>query len=162
MHWSYPKGCSRSLSWCYYRPEMTETAELCVGATFSQHSKQQKVTQTIPQLFCASESPLCACWWALHQFLLAQWANGTARPAFWYKRWVYASHVIRLFQNQPGMAVFVRLMTAWLREKHDYVHSCNHYASMLLSTRAGESKGNVRWQAKSSHLLTQGKAVRQW
>ncbi len=65
----------------------------------------------------------------------------------------FASHVISLSQNHPtAMAVFVRLMTAWLRERHEYVHSCNYYASVLLSARAGESKGNViRQKLSSSH-----------
>ncbi len=88
------KGWSRPSSW-WYGPKMTE-ALLCVGATFSQNSKWQKVAQTILHLFCVSQSSLCAVWWALHQFLLAvaQWANGPpgrARPAFWYKRWVCQS-----------------------------------------------------------------------
>lgn len=80
-------------SW-WYGPKMAEALELSVGATFSQHSKQQKVAQTILRLFCTSQSSLCACWWALHQFLLAQWVNGPpgcARPALWYKRWVCQS-----------------------------------------------------------------------
>lgn len=160
MRWSNTffactKWCSRPSGW-----PTASAFRLCVGATFSHHSKQQKVAQTILRLFCTSQSSLCACWWALHQFLRAQRANGPpggAHPAFWYKRWVCQSCHPFVSESPNFMhAVFVRLMTAWLRERHAYVHSCNHYASVLLSTRAGDSKGNMRHQKLTSSHTGEG------